>query len=104
MTEQDQLLQARSSIKASLTRIKTFLTKFNIDVDDIHQIANRNKKIEEIWAKYETIQSSLETIEFEVHKGDREIFESNDYKIKSQLEKVIESKTNQQSIHEKSFF
>jgi hypothetical protein len=57
-----ELVSARGPVKASLTRLKTFLDQFSDD-QDILAVKLRMPRLQEIWSKYEDIQARLQLID-----------------------------------------
>ena len=73
-----ELVSARGRVKASLTRLKTFLDQFSDD-QDILAVKLRMPRLQEIWSKYEDIEDRLELIDSDniKHEQDRWEFETH---------------------------
>jgi ABC-type uncharacterized transport system fused permease/ATPase subunit len=68
-TEVKELITARGRVKASLTRLKTFVQQYD-ETQDILNIRLRLPRLKEIWEKFETIQDGLESLEDDPSKHD----------------------------------
>ncbi|KAF0717513.1 Peptidase A2 domain-containing protein, partial [Aphis craccivora] len=93
------LIKCRGQLKASVTRFLNFVTKENVDVNEIHV---RKEKIEEIWSEYERIQSAIEDAEgVEMNEQDkyREEFEKMFFKAVGIAKKLTEPVVNEKEAH-----
>ena len=55
-----ELIRARGSVQATLTRIQTFVQQYD-ETQDVLNIKLRMGRLEEIWNKYEEIQDKVES-------------------------------------------
>ncbi|KAF0744804.1 Peptidase A2 domain-containing protein, partial [Aphis craccivora] len=93
------LIKCRGQLKASVTRFLNFVTKENVDVNEIHV---RKEKIEEIWSEYERIQSAIEDTEgVKMNEQDkyREEFEEMFFKAVGIAKKLTEPVVNEKEAH-----
>jgi len=89
------LIKCRGQLKASVKRFLNFVTKENVNVNEIYV---RKKKIEEIWSEYEWIQSSIEEMDdVEMNEQDkyREEFEEMFFKALWIAKKLTEPVVNE---------
>ncbi|KAE9523673.1 hypothetical protein AGLY_015891 [Aphis glycines] len=94
MSEISSLIKFRGQLKASVTRFLNFVTKENVDVNEVHV---RKEKIEGIWSEYERIQSAIEETEgVEMNEQDkyREEFEDMFFKAVGIAKKLTEPVVN----------
>lgn len=105
----EELKMKRKSLKATLTRFKTFLTKFNPESDDIEEIEARLVAINDIINKFTEIQSEINDHEnnddtTEITNFEDSFFAAigtankliNNYKLKNSLNQ-FQGQTNQAS-------
>ncbi|XP_060836320.1 uncharacterized protein LOC132918983 [Rhopalosiphum padi] len=86
------LIRKRGVIKASLTRIRTFVTKFNPREDAITLLEFRQEELPHINKKFDEIQSEIEFIncdDDEKSNLEREAFESDYFSIRSEMQEII---------------
>lgn len=79
----------RGVIKASLTRIITFVNKFDYREHSILLLAFRQKELPQINRKFDAIQSEIELLTTEDTEAEREKFESDYYEIRSRIQEII---------------
>ncbi|XP_071581393.1 uncharacterized protein [Temnothorax nylanderi] len=53
----------RSHIRASATRLKTFIESFNINQGSRHDVIERKQKLADLWAQFDAVQSRIEALE-----------------------------------------
>jgi hypothetical protein len=66
MTDMKALIKKRGTIKASISRINTFADNFDHDLHDHHALKIKLRHLSELSAKYDEIQSQIETDESDV--------------------------------------
>ena len=93
MTEAE-LIKQRSTIKAAATRIKSFVATFDISTHDINLLHARHIKLDELWSKYDVIQTQLEAIN-DKQEEDRDTFEDIYYSVKATIHKFVSTSTSQ---------
>lgn len=97
------LKRKRGVIKASLTRVQTFINKFNPREDAITLLEFRQEELPHINRKFDDIQCQIELINVDnLEESDqaREMFETDYYAIRSQLQEMINiEKSNNSSMN-----
>lgn len=89
MSELAKLIKKRSNIKAQLTRFKTFLDALSAGQEI--QIAERLKKCEDLWDTFDTVQSSIESLDSsEIQTNERVSFEDTYFDINSRAKNILE--------------
>ncbi|CAI6374547.1 unnamed protein product [Macrosiphum euphorbiae] len=95
MSDISSLIKCRGQLKAAVKRFLNFVTKENVDVNEIYI---RKEKIEETWSEYERIQSEIEETEgVEMDEQDkyREEFEEMFFKAVGIAKKLTEPVFNE---------
>lgn len=90
MSDISSLIKCRGKLKAAVKRFLNFVTKENVDVNEIYI---RKEKIEETWSEYQRIQSEIEETEgVEMDEQDkyREEFEEMFFKAVGIAKKLTE--------------
>lgn len=98
MSDISSLIKCRGQLKAAVKRFLNFVTKENVDVNEIYI---RKEKIEETWSEYERIQSEIEETEgVEMDEQDkyREEFEEMFFKAVGIAKKLTEPVFNEQKV------
>lgn len=86
------LKRKRGVVKASLTRIRTFISKFNPREDAISLLEFRQEGLPTINQKFDEIQCQIELIDIENAdqvEEEREVFETEYYAIRSEMQEII---------------
>jgi len=85
------LKRKRGVIKASLTRVRTFVTKFDPTQQVISLLEFRQEELPQINQKFDDIQSQIELLdgEEEVSELERDNFELDYFAIRSQIQELI---------------
>jgi hypothetical protein len=94
------LKRKRGVIKASLTRIRTFLNKFNVREDSITLLEFRQEELPTINRKFDDIQVQIELLDIENLEGnesEREDFENNYFAIRSEMQDLINAEKSHNS-------
>lgn len=98
MSDISSLIKCRGQLKAAVKRFLNFVTKENVDVNEIYI---RKEKIEETWSEYERIQSEIEETEgVEMDEQDkyREEFEEMFFKAVGIAKKLTEPVFNEKKV------
>lgn len=98
----NDLIRKRGVVKAALTRVRTFMSKFNPREDAITLLQFRQEELPQLNKMFEDIQSQIELIDYEnVEKAenDRDAFESEYFAIRSEIQEIINL---EKSIHNSS--
>lgn len=94
------LRRKRGVVKASLTRIRTFVQSFRPTVDAITLLEFRQEQLPEVNRKFDDIQSQIELIDIdnaaEIDK-DREEFENDYFAIRSEMQELINAEKSHNS-------
>jgi molecular chaperone GrpE (heat shock protein) len=93
MTQEDvkALIARRGRIKATTTRIKTFLEKFRDD-DNIYQLKSRLPNLRNAFKEFDQVQTQLESLqERERQDKERHDFETDYYNIVPQILALLDS-------------
>lgn len=102
----NDLKTRRRVVKSSLTRIKTFVVKFQTEDRAVSELKFRQEQLPQINKNYDDVQSQIELIsqDYDKEEEDRENFESDYFAIRSQIQDTINSKkVPSSSSHELSF-
>lgn len=101
------LKRKRGAVKASLTRIRTFLNRFNIKEEAITLLEFRQEELPKISARFDEVQCQIELIdvdnveEAEIERGN---FEMEYYAIRSEMQESINAgRIHNTSAHNSSF-
>lgn len=91
-----ELRKKRGVVKASLTRMRTFVSKFDADNDPITLLEFRQEELPSINRKFDTIQTQLELLveEQDAEEEERTKFENDYYCIRSLMQEIINTKKN----------
>lgn len=92
------LKRKRGVIKASLTRVQNFVSKFNPREESITLVEFRQEELPQINRKFDDIQCEIELIDtdnFEENERPRETFENDYYAIRSEMQEMINQEINQ---------
>ncbi|CAI6370984.1 unnamed protein product [Macrosiphum euphorbiae] len=95
MSDISSLIKCRGQLKAAVKRFLNFVTKENVDVNEIYI---RKEKIEETWSEYERIQSEIEEtegVERDEQNKYREEFEEMFFKAVGIAKKLTEPVFNE---------
>lgn len=84
-----QLINKRTSIKASVTRFSTYLKSISSENIDYIHIKERKSKFEETWAQFHDIQANIDLINDEVDSDQYSAFEASYFDIKTKIEKLL---------------
>lgn len=105
MSQVKSLKARRGQVKAQVTRLQTILQN---DAISLQEAQIRMKHLEEMWQRFEEIQTQLETRETATEEEamqnlkegneEREKFETNYYKVATQLQGIIEEYMLQQGV------
>lgn len=80
-TDPVALKKRRTIIKASCTRIRTYIDSItNITSEIMSQVEERKLKLDEYWLEYDKVQYQLELID-EMENNDRAVFEEAFYSL-----------------------
>jgi len=93
------LRRKRGVIKASLTRIQTFISKFNPREDPVTLLEFRQEELPQINRKFDDIQCQIELIDvegFDDAVKEREVFENAYFSIRSDMQQIINA---EKSLH-----
>ncbi|XP_008185105.1 uncharacterized protein LOC103309988 [Acyrthosiphon pisum] len=94
------LRRKRGVVKASLTRIRTFVQNFRPAVDAITLLEFRQEQLPEVNRKFDDVQSQIELIDVdnaaETDK-EREEFENDYFAIRSEMQELINAEKSQNS-------
>lgn len=83
MTEIQNLTNCRRTLRTRLTKIRKYICNtFDIESDSIDNILIRNDRIEEIWQKFDEVQSKLEELEPGKHDEVRDEVEEQNFSLK----------------------
>jgi hypothetical protein len=90
-TEVKALITARDRVKASLTRLETFVQQHD-ETQDILNVKLCLPRLKETWEKFENIQDGLESLEDDPYKHDeyRSEFENLFYEVNVAMTHLIE--------------
>ncbi|CAI6370378.1 unnamed protein product [Macrosiphum euphorbiae] len=94
MKDISELRKRRGVIKASLTRMKTFVSGFDINEDPITLLEFRQEELPSINRKFDDTQTQLELLveEQASEEEERTKFENDYYCIRSQIQEIINTK------------
>lgn len=85
-----KLVKKRGVIKTQMTRMKTFIDEFVPSENNIHEITVRLRRFPDIMARYDSVQSELETEDLQSdHDDDRAVFEETAYEVEGQMELIL---------------
>lgn len=97
------LKRKRGVVKASLTRVRTFVSKFNPRDDAITLLEFRQEELPQINRKFDEIQCEIELLDpdsFEEAEQERENFEKEYYSLRSEIQEIINlEKSHNSSLH-----
>ncbi|KAJ8981408.1 hypothetical protein NQ317_010347 [Molorchus minor] len=105
MASLKELIVKRSSIKASLTRFKTFIAKIDLENPNLVQLELRLNKLEQNWETFCEVQTAIEImddINFNTHNLERENFENDYFDAVERAKRLIEAGQSQDNIDNKS--
>lgn len=94
----DKLRDERKKIKTKLTKFKTFVDSFTTP-EDVSELKLRLEKIEELWDKFDTVQTSIECIDANEEKYRTPNFEDIFYKVVAQARKIIYDSQQQEILN-----
>lgn len=105
--ELKNLIRKRGAIKAALTRVRTFINKFNPREEAITLLQFRQEELPQINKKFDDIQCEIELLDCnndEEAEKERETFESEYFSIRSAMQEIINSEKNSHnsSLHNSS--
>ncbi|XP_060836335.1 uncharacterized protein LOC132918997 [Rhopalosiphum padi] len=86
------LRRKRGVIKASLTRIQTYISKFNPREDPVTLLEFRQEELPQINRKFDDVQCQIELIDvegFDDAVKEREVFENAYFSIRSDMQQII---------------
>lgn len=86
------LKRKRGVVKASLTRVQTFINKFNPREDSIALLEFRQEELPMINRKFDEIQCQIELIDvdnLEEAESERDAFETNYFAIRAEMQEII---------------
>ncbi|XP_025407382.1 uncharacterized protein LOC112681329 [Sipha flava] len=86
------LKRKRGVVKGSLTRVRTFISKFDPRNDAITLLEFRQEELPQITKKFDKIQCEIELIDLdnpEEAEAERESFEKEYYSIRSEMQEII---------------
>lgn len=89
----EALKNKRKNMKQSLTKFLKYVNDENAS-GDVSQLKVRLEKIEEIWDKFEIVQTEIENLdssEVDSHAEYREEFEENYYKAVGKARQIIDN-------------
>lgn len=92
------LKRRRGVVKASLTRVQTFINKFNPRDDPISLLEFRQEELPQINRKIDIVQCEIELIDadnFAEAEKDREEFENTYFTIRAELQQIINAEKSQ---------
>jgi len=92
------LKKRRGVVKAALTRVQTFITKFNPRDDAIALLKFRQEELPQINRKFDDVQCEIELIDpdnFEEAEKEREQFENTYFAIRAELQQIISAEKSQ---------
>lgn len=87
-----ELKRKRGVVKASLTRISTFVSKFDPSVHATSQLDFRQEELPLISRKFDTIQCEIEllaTDDTDAAEAEREKFESEYFELRSKIQEMV---------------
>lgn len=93
------LIRRRGKIKASLTRVSTFIDRFVMSVSNVAEAASRLAMLPSIMNQFKDIQGRIEELDTEhdvEHVVTRDEFESRYYHIAGQLSRCVKSSSTVQ--------
>jgi hypothetical protein len=93
-TRRAQLIKRRAVAKASLTRMQNFIGAGDLKVNEIQV---KFDELPSIFNKYDTAQDELELLDETDHSGDRELFETQYYKVKVKFNELLHPVVNRPS-------
>lgn len=79
----------RRSIKASITRIQTFVNNFNIQSGNLHDLVVREEILRKNFDKYIECQCELENLDYDAYYLDREEVEDKFFSISSKIKSLL---------------
>jgi hypothetical protein len=85
------LKRKRDVVKGALTRVRTFVNKFDPSLQAVSLLEFRQEELPQINRKFEDIQSQIELLvdEEEESELERETFENEYFAIRSQIQELI---------------
>lgn len=98
------LKKSRGVVKASLTRIHTFLENFNLETQAPSLLEFRQEELPRINSRFEDIQSQIELITDELEKEEevRGYFEEEYFNIRSKIHEVLSEAKKSSTVHNAS--
>jgi hypothetical protein len=101
------LIRKRGAIKAALTRVRTFINKFNPREEAITLLKFRQEELPQINKKFDDIQCEIELLDCsndDEAEREREAFESEYFSIRSAMQEIIdlEKNSHNSSLHNSS--
>lgn len=103
-----ELRRTRGVVKASLTRVRTFIERFNPEEQALSLLEFRQEELPRICKKFEDVQSQLELITEDAEKEDeeRERFETEYFSLRSMIQEIINAakpqSTNEHNVSSRS--
>lgn len=79
----------RTQIKASMTRLRTYIESFDMQQGSRHDIKERKQKLTELWHQFENVQSQIELLEMQESSGTNKDAVSNSKYNNVQILKII---------------
>lgn len=100
MAQLDLLKTQRKTAKASITRIQTFVTNFDINSGNIFELSAREEQLRVNFINYSKYQTDLEVIDYDTYSLDREEVENKYYSTCAKIKLLLN--TNNASVNSNS--